>query len=271
MKDLTEMERKTGMNLSIKAPDGDPWVQLRKLTDARIGLGRCGVAQPLQANLDFRLAHAQARDAVHAEFRQKEWVKRITKHHPAVELESAVSDREQYLTRPDLGRKLSELSVRKFSEMVGSQTFDLVLVVGDGLSARAIHEHAIPFIEQWIPFMADAGYRMAPIAVVKHARVAIADEIGALCAAKLSIILIGERPGLSSPDSMGAYLTFHPRTGTTDEKRNCISNIRSGGYPIREAVRKTCYLIEHAMENGFTGVNLKDNMSATYLPFGKLG
>lgn len=246
----------------------DPWTQLRTLTDARIGLGRCGVAQPLGANLDFKLSHARARDAVHTEFQQNQLVEEMSAIHQAIALNSAAESRETFLTRPDLGRQLSDESKQKWLEVLDGREFDIALIVGDGLSAKAIHENATPFVQGWLDLVIKAGYSVAPIAVVKNARVAVADPIGVCANARISIILIGERPGLSSPDSMGVYITYAPKIGSTDDKRNCISNIRKAGYPIREGVRKTCYLIEQAMENRFSGVKLKDNMEVAYLPFG---
>jgi ethanolamine ammonia-lyase small subunit len=243
----------------------DLWTHLRRFTDARIGLGRCGIAQPLKANLDFRLAHARARDAVHAPFAPKQLVDQIQAIHPSISLNSAAVDRQTYLTRPDLGRRLDPVSLETYQACIAGESFDLSLVVADGLSAKAIENHALAFIQTWLPLVAHR-YRVAPIPVISQGRVAVADEVAALAGATLSIILIGERPGLSAPDSMGIYLTYAPKVGNKDDKRNCISNIRAAGLSIADAVRKTCYLTDLAIENKFSGFMLKDNMPPSDLP-----
>ena len=245
----------------------DPWAELKRFTAARIALGRSGSSLPLKESLAFRLDHARARDAVHSPFRRAE----LTAHLAGeglvcLELESSVADRGEYLTRPDKGRRLSLRSrVLLEREKTG---FDICLVVGDGLSARAIHENAAPFVLACLNMFNQAGLTVAPVCVVENARVAIADEIASLLSARLSIILIGERPGLSSPNSMGIYLTMNPGPGTTDERRNCISNVREGGLSLAEGVRKLGYLVEEALRLGYSGVGLKDRMAADYLPFG---
>ena len=257
------------MNSDTSLDTAESWSKLKTFTDARIGLGRTGVGQPLAANLDFRLAHAQARDAVKTEFQQEALVAAIGEFHPSVALESAAEDREMYLTRPDLGRKLSQASIERYQAALKGESFDIAIVVGDGLSARAIHENAVPFIRNWIETLqlSKATLRLAPIPVVRNSRVATADAIGELCNAKITLILIGERPGLSSPDSMGLYLTYEPKVGCTDERRNCISNIRCAGLATELAVRKSFYLVENALLRKVSGVELKDDMDRTYLPF----
>ena len=258
---------------NIGAPDSivssDPWKDLKRFTDARIALGRSGVSLPLRETLSFRLAHARARDAVHTPFQTEEIIRQLQAGGlTCLGLHSAVSSRDEYLTRPDKGRRLEECS-RELLESYPDKRFDICLVLSDGLSSRAVHENAVPFIRTFARTLAPTGLRLSPISVVQNGRVAISDEIGELLQARLSVILIGERPGLSSPDSMGCYLTWNPRVGTTDEARNCISNIRGAGLPVPESVCKLTYLVEEAFRMKTSGVELKDRMPKDYLPFGK--
>lgn len=247
----------------------DPWEGLRQFTDARIALGRSGVSLPLKESLSFRLAHARARDAVHAPFQSAAVIRDLEQYgFECLELHSAVSDRGEYLTRPDRGRRLDDASRDRLRAYPGKGA-DICLVVGDGLSSRAIHENAVDFIRLFAETMAPSGLRLSPVSVVHNSRVAVADEIGQLLEARLSVILIGERPGLSSPDSMGVYLTWNPHAGTTDEARNCISNVRPAGLPVPEGVRKLAYLVEEARRLHASGVPLKDRMPTDYLPFGR--
>jgi len=186
----------------------DPWRELTRYTQARIGLGRAGASIPTRALLDFQLAHAKARDAVHHELDLESLKQKIGERGwEAVSLHSAAPDRQTYIQRPDLGRILDEAS-RSVLESPTSSPRDVVFIVADGLSALAIERHALPFIDQIMPRLEDALWRVAPICLVSQGRVAIGDEIGTLLAANLSVILIGERPGLSSPDSLGIYLTW---------------------------------------------------------------
>lgn len=245
----------------------DPWGELRRFTAARIAVGRSGSSLPLAESLAFRLDHARARDAVHTPFRRAELAGRLRAGGlTCVEMESSVAGREEYLTRPDKGRRLSERSVNALQGL--QKGFDICLVVGDGLSARAIHENAEAFVLACASMFGRAGLKVSPVCLVENARVAVADEIGEILRARLAVILIGERPGLSSPNSMGVYLTMNPRVGVTDEVRNCISNVREGGLSIAEGVRKLCYLVEEAFRLGLSGVGLKDRMAEGYLPFG---
>lgn len=247
----------------------DPWGRLKEITDARIALGRSGVSLPLRESLAFKLDHARARDAVHAPFQARELIEELAQSGiNCLELHSAVSGRDEYLTRPDKGRRLDEAS-RKILEAYPDREFDVCLVVSDGLSSRAVHENAARFIRTFTTVLAPADLRLSPVCVVHGGRVAVADEIGEILKARLTAILIGERPGLSSPDSMGVYLTWAPAVGTTDEARNCISNIRAAGLPVPEGVRKLAYLVEEAFRLETTGVNLKDRMRGDYLPFGR--
>lgn len=362
----------------------DHWGELRRFTEARISLGRCGVSLPLAESLAFRLAHAQARDAVWQPLRVAELAGELEGAGlECLRLHSAVADRGEYLTRPDKGRRLGEASRALLAARAaggagepeggagrpeggagepegapqalwnvagtafaaaphaapgaaaggapgevpgdapgaasggasgmapdgapgaassgasgtasssapgvapgsapdaassGAQgaassgapgnTPDVVLVVGDGLSSRAVHETAGPLVRRLVPVLRGAGLTVGPVCVVENARVAVADEVGALLGARVSVILIGERPGLSSPNSLGIYLTHGPRPGTTDEARNCISNVRPGGLSLDDAVRKLAYLLEESLALGLSGVGLKDKMPPTYLPFG---
>ncbi|GAU09425.1 ethanolamine ammonia-lyase subunit EutC [Desulfoplanes formicivorans] len=245
----------------------DPWKGLRRITDARIALGRAGSSLPLAAWMAFKLDHARARDAVHSPFQQAQLARELqTAGMECVQLESEVAHRMEYLTRPDKGRRLSTASRDQLKNKASG--CDICLVIGDGLSARAIHENAREFTLLAVPLLHRAGFRISPICLVRNARVAIGDEIGEILGARLTVMLIGERPGLSAPNSMGVYMTMHPRTGTTDERRNCISNIRQGGLPPLEGVRKLGYLVEEAFKLGTSGVELKDRMTAGHLPFG---
>ncbi|QJB56792.1 ethanolamine ammonia-lyase subunit EutC [Pseudodesulfovibrio sp. zrk46] len=244
----------------------DHWHNLKKFTDARISLGRVGSSLPLRESLDFKLAHAQARDAVHTPFSIDKLANDLAASGiETIKLKSSVTDRSEYLTRPDLGRQLSEESRTAFDGI--TKGYDICVTVSDGLSSRAIHENALEFLNKFIPMAQRAGINSAPVALVENGRVAVADEIADRLQATLSIILIGERPGLSSPNSMGIYMTYSPKPGTTDEARNCISNVRNGGLTIDEGVQKLAYLTEMALASKKSGVELKDKMTPNYLPF----
>lgn len=247
----------------------DPWEELRQFTDARIALGRCGASLPLASVLSLRMAHAQARDAVHLPLDMDRVADELAELGlPILRLHSAAADRSTYLTRPDLGRRLDQISQKRVHQQATTEGCDLVLVVGDGLSSRAISENAVPFLRLFTEMNSQfGGLRLGPICLVGNCRVATGDEVGTLLGAKMVAMFIGERPGLSSPNSMGVYLTSSPKVGTSDEARNCISNVREGGLPIAEGVRKLAYLIEEAQRLGITGVGLKDRMKGEYLPF----
>ena len=256
------------MNDSDEAGAGlapaDPWRRLRALTPARIALGRAGGSLPTAAHLDFQLAHALARDAVHdvldldatgAALRVAglEWLA----------VRSSAGARARYLQRPDLGRRLDpssrELLVRTSSSAAPP---DAVFVLADGLSARAIHRHAVPLLNQVRSWLAADGWSLAPVVLAEQGRVALGDEIGALLGARLVVVLIGERPGLSSPDSLGAYLTWDPQVGRTDADRNCISNIRPEGLAYEAAGARLRYLMSEARRRRLSGVRLKDETGA---------
>jgi ethanolamine ammonia-lyase small subunit len=225
-------------------------MKLSDYTTARVGLGISGESLPTAALLDFRWAHARARDAVHFpldvtslsdELRQLDLL-------PCT-LHSATASREEYLRRPDLGRRLNADS----EEVVQQTQLAVAFVIADGLSALAVHRHAVPLIKEIAPD------KTTPIWIVQQGRVAIGDHIGDLLKAELSIVIIGERPGLSTPDSLGIYLTWVPRVGRTDAERNCISNIHSQGLSYREAAHKLAFLTTEARKRKLTGIALKEN------------
>lgn len=228
----------------------NPWQALRALTEARIALGRAGVSMPTSAQLDFQLAHARARDAVQRQLDASLLGPGFLLAH------SACADRATYLQRPDLGRALAATS-RALLQAAAPAHADLALVVADGLSALAIEQNARPFLDALLPLL--GGWALAPMVLVRQGRVAIGDEIGALMHARAVVVLIGERPGLSSPDSMGLYLTWAPRVGLADASRNCISNVRPAGLGYAQAAHRLHYLLEQARARGLSGVALKDD------------
>lgn len=226
----------------------DAWTRLRELTEARIALGRAGHALPTAELLAFQLAHAQARDAVHRPLDVTRF-----KHLQPVMLKSAARDRPAYLRRPDLGRKLAP-----DTELTRGD-WDAVILIADGLSAQAVEQFAPPMVESLRSNLPD--WRFAPICVVEQGRVAIGDEIGGRLGARMVVMLIGERPGLSSPSSMGAYFTWDPHPGRTDAERNCISNIRARGLDVRVAAQRAAVLMQAAKAAQITGVDLQLGIS----------
>lgn len=236
----------------------DPWHALREHTPARVALGRSGVSLPTHELLRFGSAHAMARDAVHVPLDALTLCKALRAHDwPSLHVRSAAPDRATYLLRPDLGRCLDQISATQLREHAPATACDLLLVVGDGLSSLAVNRHALPLIEQ-IRAQAPAAWRFGPVVVAEQARVALGDPIGELLQARLVVVLIGERPGLSSPDSLGIYLTWAPRSGRTDAERNCISNVRPEGLGYAQAARKLLWLCGEAQRLRLTGVQLKD-------------
>jgi ethanolamine ammonia-lyase small subunit len=238
----------------------NPWLELRRLTPARIALGRTGTSIPTRAQLDFQYAHAQARDAVHLPFDHAALNSQLAERgRESLLLHSAATDRNMYLQRPDLGRKLSDASAQTLRDYAAAHPdgVDLVIVVADGLSALAVHRHTLPFLTRFEEQMAD-DWTIAPVILVEQGRVAVADEIGELLGAKMTVILIGERPGLSSPDSLGLYFTYNPKVGLTDAWRNCISNVRLEGLSYGMAAHRLLYLMREACRRQLSGVNLKD-------------
>jgi ethanolamine ammonia-lyase small subunit len=235
-------------------PIRDPFARFRAATRARIGLGRAGDAMPIAPLLAFQLAHAQARDAVHG---QVDWsaVANALPPGPVIDVRSAAPDRETYLRRPDLGRRLDEAGAAALTP----GDWDLALVIADGLSAAAVMAWAAPTVTAILDRL--AGWRVAPVVFARQARVAIGDPIGERLGARLVAVLIGERPGLSTADSLGLYLTFAPRSGRRDSERNCISNIHAGGLSPVQAAGKLAWLATEARRLGLTGVDLKEDSS----------
>jgi ethanolamine ammonia-lyase small subunit len=229
--------------------------RLRALTPARVGLARAGVSQQTRDVLSFQACHALARDAVHARFEAAALATGLGEKLdvPVIRLHSAATDRATYLQRPDLGRTLDEPSRALLSSQAAGSC-ELALIVADGLSALACERHVQPLLNELLPRL--AAWRLGPVCVVEQGRVAIGDEIGGVLQAELSVVLIGERPGLSSPDSLGAYITWQPRVGRTDAERNCISNIRPEGLKYREAAEQLETCLKQARRRRLTGTAL---------------
>ncbi|EJM67025.1 ethanolamine ammonia-lyase, small subunit [Pseudomonas sp. GM50] len=252
------------MSIEMEKPPVDPQnplLELRRLTPARIALGRTGTSMPTSAQLDFQYAHAQARDAVHLPFDHMGLSSQLAERgRESLLLHSAATDRNSYLQRPDLGRKLSDQSAQTLRDYALSHPggVDLAVVVADGLSALAVHRHTLPFLARMEEQTAAEGWSLSPVILVEQGRVAVADEIGELLGAKMVVILIGERPGLSSPDSLGLYFTYNPKVGLTDAYRNCISNVRLEGLSYGMAAHRLLYLMREACRRQLSGVSLKD-------------
>lgn len=260
----------------------NPWEALKEYTDARIGLGRTGVSLPTEKLLDFQLAHAKARDAVHLpldiekledDFSNMPLELELLGSNNAkgllsegvtpILLHSQATNRHIYLQRPDLGRRLNKESKHKLQNLQKEESYDLAIVVVDGLSSLAIKENATNFIHKLSKELVtdDEEWLLAPFTIVEQGRVAIGDEIGELLNAKAVLVLIGERPGLSSPDSLGLYLTYSPKVGLNDSNRNCISNVRMDGLSYEEATKKSVYLLKESRKLQLSGVNIKDRTS----------
>ena len=271
----------TDAALSPSSYDRQPWDGLRRFTDARIALGRAGHSLPTAAHLQFQLAHAQARDAVHVALDTANVTQGLQSLGlQTLSLHSAAVDRSVYLRRPDLGRRLDESSIRALQLWRSQEAHsahssfspfpEVCMVLADGLSALAIHSHAIEFLQCLLPHLqADARpWRMTPVCVVQQGRVAIGDEVAEHLQARLVVVLIGERPGLSSPDSMGIYMTWAPHVGCTDAQRNCISNVRSAGLAPNAAALQLHQLMDQARSLKLSGVALKVGLrhASTHLP-----
>jgi len=241
----------------------DNWHILKKYTNARIALGRSGNSLPTNKVLEFRMAHALAKDAINSEldvFNLVEDVKKLGLN--SILVQSEITNESDYLKNPNVGRLLNEMSLKKMKDWPKKNTA-LSIIIADGLSAEAVNIHAIKLIEQLIPKL--KFKTISPIIIVKYGRVAISDEIGEMLNSSIALILIGERPGLSSPTSMGAYITYNPKKGNTDEKRNCISNIQSEGLSYEFAAVKLAYLIDEMLNKKLSGVGLKDDFSDKYI------
>jgi ethanolamine ammonia-lyase small subunit len=239
------------------APD-EPWAELRRFTAARIALPRSGASLATAPLLEFRLAHARARDAVHAPFDTAQLCAELAPLGlPVLTVASAAQDRQQYLMRPDLGRRLADDGAALLAAQAGGgrdvgSGYDVAFVIADGLSARAVAAHAQPLLADVLP-------RLADLRMARLGRVALGDAVANALGAEIAVMLIGERPGLSAPDSMGAYLTFAPTPHTTDAERNCISNIRPAGLPYADAALKLVHLIRAMRARRLSGVALKDD------------
>ena len=246
----------------------NPWQQLRDLTPARIALGRAGSSLPTRPLLEFQFAHAQARDAVHTPIDCSSLLTGLQQRNlEALHLQSAAENRDIYLQRPDLGRRLCSESADCLRDHAAREAVqpDLAIVIADGLSALAVQRHALAFIDTLLPQIRDEGWQLAPVCMVEQGRVAVADEVGQLLGAKMTVILIGERPGLSSPDSLGLYFTYGPQVGLTDASRNCISNVRFEGLSYSTAAFRLMYLMREACRRQLSGVDLKDETEAPVL------
>lgn len=246
------------------------WDSLRKYTPARIALGRSGTSLPTAPHLEFQLAHARARKAVHHELDIAGLKRGLEGQGLEVLLaHSAAGGRPEYLQRPDKGRRLDEPSrAALLSRAKDAAAYDVAFVIGDGLSALAVEENAAALVGAVVPKLSEADWTIAPFVLVKEARVAVADEVGEILKSRIAVILIGERPGLSSPDSLGVYMTYGPRAGLTDEARNCISNVRKEGLSIAGAAFKLIYLMNEARRRKISGVDLKDESDALAPPAG---
>jgi len=268
----------TGRKPSVIA---NPWRRLSASTDARIGLGRAGISLPTHEMLAFQLAHAQARDAVHLPLDTSRLMKDLAElterrkallPHEPVHLQSQASDRITYLQRPDLGRRLSQKSCEALDRLghTGDSPVDLALVVADGLSSYGVQENAVGFLEALLANLEadDQTWELAPLIVVSQGRVAIGDDVGHRLNARCVVVLIGERPGLSSPDSLGLYLAWAPEPGLNDASRNCISNIRPAGLSFEEASRRLGYLLREARRQEVSCVPLKDRSEETVIDQG---
>jgi ethanolamine ammonia-lyase small subunit len=227
---------------------------LRDLTPARVDLGRTGHSLPTSELLDFQLAHARARDAVQLPLDVNSLVLELRQANiPCLALASQAHDRPTYLRRPDLGRRLNAASRDVLVPL--KLGYDAAFIIADGLSALAVHRHAVPLLEL---VLSNLDWNIAPVMIVEQGRVAVGDEIGELLDVKLTVVLIGERPGLSSPDSLGIYLTWQPRPGRTDAERNCISNIRAEGLSYEIAAHKLLFLMNESRRLKLSGVQLKE-------------
>ena len=252
--------------MKTPAPPSRPLEDLRELTPARVGLGRAGASMTTDALLAFTLDHARARDAVHTTFDIPRLVAGLAGLGlQASQVSSQAGDRRDYLRRPDLGRMLDQASRRELAGLGGGAS-ELTVVIGDGLSPAAVNIHAVELVRHLGRRLTEAGIGLGNVVIAAGARVALGDEIGAALGARMVAMLIGERPGLSAPDSLGAYLTFAPRIGLTDAERNCVSNIHGAGLSYDEAAFKIAWLVREGLKRQVTGVALKDESGAVSPP-----
>ena len=252
--------------MKTPAPPSGSLMRLRELTPARVGLGRAGASLPTAALLGFTLDHARARDAVHAAFDHAAIVAGLRGLGlQPVQLASQARNRRDYLRRPDLGRMLDPAS-RDALAGRDRNADELAIVIGDGLSPAAVNVHAVELVRHLAARLAAEGIPIGHAVIASGARVALGDEIGALLGASMMVMLIGERPGLSAPDSLGVYLTFAPRIGRTDAERNCVSNIHGAGLSYDEASARITWLVREALARQITGVALKDESGGGAAP-----
>ncbi|MDI1238753.1 MAG: ethanolamine ammonia-lyase subunit EutC [Polaromonas sp.] len=233
------------------------WAALRPLTAARIGLPRTGASLATPALLDFRLAHARARDAVGAALDSDALKAALAALDlPALVCRSATNDRRTYLMRPDQGRQLDQASLALLQ--ASASRGGLAIVLADGLSAQATQSHTLPLLQALLPLLVAQGWAVAPVVLLHNGRVAAGDKVARALQAEAVLVLIGERPGLSSPDSLGAYITWAPGPGTSDADRNCVSNIRPQGLAPEAAAAKIAWLLDQMRKQQRSGVALKD-------------
>jgi len=257
------------MSSDDRAPAGlppDPWARFRAATPARIGLDRCGDGLSTSALLDFQLAHADARDAVQGVVDFERLAAELKSKRPVMRVHSGARDRTTYLRRPDLGRRLDGDSRALLEQARSDEAYDVVFVIGDGLSSAAINDHAIPTLEACLDLI--PSWNVAPIVLAEQARVALGDEVCVALNARLCAVLIGERPGLSVANSLGIYLTWSPRVGHRDADRNCISNIHATGLSYAIAAEKLTWLMSQARRLGLTGVGLKEDATPRVVNLG---
>jgi ethanolamine ammonia-lyase small subunit len=247
----------TGDRPALLGPPAD-LAALRRFTAARIFLGRAGAGMPTSAHLAFQMDHARARDAVHTALDVGPLLDGLRARGLSVlHVRSATVGRAEYVRRPDLGRRLDPDSRRVLE--AAPRGHDIGIVVADGLSATAVHANALPLLDALVPALRHAGLDLGPAVVVEGGRVAIGDPIGEILGLEVVVALIGERPGLSAPDSLGCYITWQPRPGLPDSRRNCVSNIRRAGLAHRAAAGKIAYLITEARRRHISGVALKED------------
>ena len=244
--------------ISAEHHSPDPWKQLKSFTRARIAIGRVGSSLPTREVLDFGLSHAMARDAVHLplDINALEVVVQA-QGFSTISAKSMATDRATYLLRPDWGRRLSEQSLTALTQHKSAKPIDFLIVIGDGLSSLAVARHVAPLLAEMRELL-PSDWHIGHVVIASQARVAIGDEIGQALQARMVAMLIGERPGLSSPDSLGIYLTYNPKLGLSDADRNCISNVRPEGLNYAAAAKKLVWLAKEAMRLKVTGVALKD-------------
>jgi ethanolamine ammonia-lyase small subunit len=235
------------------------WETLHRFTQARIGLGRSGHGVPTSEHLKFQLDHARARDAVHWSWDLESFQKKLKKEKlPSFVLKTPAQTRTEYLARPDLGRKLSSESEKTLRSKF-RKSYNIALLLSNGLSSSAIETHGLPFLKILMKELHESGFKASPIFLADNSRVALSDAVGAAVNAKMVVMLVGERPGLTSSDSLAMYLTYAPKVGNTDANRNCVSNIRPPeGLDYKNAVRKTLFLINESFRRKLSGVQLKD-------------